>query len=130
MPSGGVRQGTPGVAYPNRTDLNADRQPVRVPSGGRYGDRQAAEAAQRMMPLPDNRPDVVPLDAPSRRPDEPVTAGLPVGPGPGPEMLQPMRGGFSTDPDADMAAQIRALYQAFPNSDLLRLVEALDGQGH
>jgi len=126
MGQGGRRQGTPGKAYPNRTDLNADRQPVRVPSGGRYGDRQAAEAAQRIMPLPDNRPDVVPLDAPSRRPDEPVTAGLPVGPGPGPEILGPAAG---PDQDSEIAAQIRALYRQFPSNDLLRFLERLDRAG-
>jgi hypothetical protein len=31
-----------------------------------------------------------PLDAPTARPDEPLTAGAPVGPGPGPEVLNPV----------------------------------------
>lgn len=31
-----------------------------------------------------------PINAPSMRPDEPVTAGMPFGPGPGPEALAPM----------------------------------------
>ena len=42
---------------------------------------------------------VIPLYAPSQRPDEPITAGIPMGAGPGPEVLginQPM-----TDTDSD-----------------------------
>ena len=42
---------------------------------------------------------VTPLYAPSQRPDEPITAGIPMGAGPGPEVLginQPM-----TDTDSD-----------------------------
>lgn len=30
---------------------------------------------------------LVPLDAPTERPDEPITAGMPFGPGPGPEAM-------------------------------------------
>lgn len=33
------------------------------------------------------REPVTPLYAPSQRPDEPVTSGIPLGPGPGPEVL-------------------------------------------
>jgi len=33
------------------------------------------------------RPQITPLTAPTQRPDEPVTAGSPMGPGPGPEAL-------------------------------------------
>lgn len=127
MPSGGVRQGTPGKAYTNRSDLNVSRQPAAAPTGQPYGARKASEDAQRTIPLP-AQPQVVPFDAPTQRPDEPVTAGLPTGAGPGPEALQPM-GPPVNDPDADMAAQIRALYQRFPNNDLLRIVERLDRRG-
>jgi hypothetical protein len=30
---------------------------------------------------------ITPLFAPTERPDEPITAGVPIGPGPGPEVL-------------------------------------------
>jgi hypothetical protein len=89
---GGYRQGTPGKAYTNRSDLAADRQPVRVARGKDYGERQAAEQSQTAMPLPDvsniPAPGSVPsLTAPTTRPGEPVTAGIPIGPGPGPGVM-------------------------------------------
>lgn len=47
--------------------------------------------------------DVTPLNAPTQRPGEPVTAGLAGGPGPGPEALRP------PDPLAKAAAILNAL---------------------
>lgn len=38
-------------------------------------------------PMPDRSGEVTPFSAPTARPDEPVTAGVPIGPGPGPEAL-------------------------------------------
>lgn len=90
------------------------RQPMRTPTGGKYGAGVAAERAQRGAPLPQAQPpaggqpaiaaapdrfaqaleaakgmafEEVPISARSERPMEPVTAGLPIGPGPGPEVL-------------------------------------------
>lgn len=93
------------------------RQPTRTPTGGTYGSGVAAERAQRAAPLPQAQPpnaaggqpvmapnprdrfaealqaakdmpfEDVPISARSERPMEPVTAGLPIGPGPGPEVL-------------------------------------------
>lgn len=57
------------------------------------------------------------FDRPSERPDEEVTAGLPIGPGPGPEALGTM------NPTHD---ELRALYQMFPNEDLRELIEDID----
>lgn len=113
MASGGVRQGQPGKQYPNRTDM---AQGVRAASGQAYGERKAQEDAQRAIPLP-QVPQAVPLNAPTQRPDEPVTAGLPFGPGPGPAVL----GLPGTD---DPAEHILALYRKFPSNDLLRLLDA------
>lgn len=115
---GGYRQGTPGVAYPQRTDLNEDRQPVRVASGQPYGQRQAQEAAQRAVPLPAAPP--VAFDRPTEYPTEPLTAGLPVGPGPGPEALALP---FGLTEDERLVAQLRGLYARFPNRDLARLLD-------
>lgn len=58
------------------------------------------------------------LLAPSQRPSEPVTAGLPSGPGPGPGVLP-------TGPDV-VGAQLRALYAVSPSPDILRLIELHD----
>jgi len=101
---GGARQGTPGIAYGNRTDLN---QPISTVPGQEYGKATEQRDAQRAVPMasspvadidpsmapptPQGRPMAMPGSlpyiAPTSRPDEPVTAGLPTGPGPGPEAL-------------------------------------------
>lgn len=113
---GGARQGTPGTAYPNRSDLQAT-EPVEVAPAKEYGERQQQQAAQRALPIapsptaqppasppapqaPPQPPQAgmapgavhmlgndLPWLHPSERPNEPVTAGLPTGAGPGPEAL-------------------------------------------
>lgn len=131
---GGPREATPGKAYPNRTDMNQNRQPVQVASGQAYGERQAQVAAQEAIPLPAAPP--VPVAAPSpqapmpgslgmfnratERPDEPLTAGMDIGPGPGREVL-PMSPVLS--PDDQLLAQLRGLYAAFPSEDLAGLID-------
>lgn len=89
-------------AYGNRTDLNQAQpgagaaQPIRVAPGGPQGSRQALEAQQRAVPLPDSeeqmrqtlaaaqRMQAPPaIDRPTEFPSEPVTAGSPSGLGPG-----------------------------------------------
>ena len=47
---GGARQGTPGKAYGNRTDLNASMPVQTVPNQG-YGVAAAQQAAQRAIPV-------------------------------------------------------------------------------
>lgn len=95
MPRGSRRAGTPGVTYSNRTDLNGT-VPVMAAPDQPYGEAGAQRAAQQAVPLrgappvprPPVTPDQVPnLLDPTARPGEPVTAGLPVGAGPGPEVL-------------------------------------------
>lgn len=149
MARGGQRRGTPGTAYANRTDMH---QPVKTPDGMAYGKRKMLEEAQKVIPLPTQPsmpgpatggggPAVAPtppmsaqpglspgeLDfaRPTERPAEPVTAGLPVGPGPGPEAL-----GLGPTAD-DPAVVLRSMYANVPearNNDVLRLIEALDNQ--
>src|SRR5438093_4451997 len=108
MASGGYRQPSnpapvsgPG-ALSRRTDgpQGGGKQPVRVPSGGAYGDRQALEQMQQAAPLSaspggdvgapqaaDVSADVVGFDQPTQQPDTPVTAGAAMGEGPGLEAL-------------------------------------------
>lgn len=59
------------------------------------------------------------LNAPSQRPNEPLTAGLNTGPGPGPEALNP---GGMTPVD-----EVRAMFAADPNDDMRRLLAYLEG---
>jgi hypothetical protein len=78
MPRGGKRQGTPGKGYANRTDLtsNYDQAEMTAGTGGMEAPPMAAPPV-----TPDDSPM---LSDPTMRPDEPVTAGLPIGPGSGP----------------------------------------------
>lgn len=83
MPRGGKRQGTPGKGYSNRTDMgvNYDMRSGATPAAG------GMRAPVQQMPVyPEDTPML--LD-PTQRPNEPVSAGLPSGPGPGPEVLDP-----------------------------------------
>lgn len=103
MPRGGSRRGKAGAAYSSRTDLmEKPRLPVTTVPGQPYGAAKAQADAQAAVPmgspaLPD-MPDLSdhphplpgelpPLTGPSNMPGQPVTHGLPVGPGAGPEAL-------------------------------------------
>ena len=70
-----------------RTD-GGPGQPVMTPTGLPYGEAGANVAAQQGAPMADasdqQAPMIVPLDAETQYPDEPITAGAPFGPGPGP----------------------------------------------
>lgn len=96
-------------ALSKRTD-GGPGQPVRTPSGGAYGERQALDQLQQAAPLSaspggdvgapepaDITAGLVGFDAPTQMPDEPVTAGAALGDGPGPEAL-----GLPNEPDEDM----------------------------
>lgn len=100
-------------ALSKRTD---GRQPVRTLPNAKYGEGAAFEQAQQAAPMSGDiggvmpgaapGPDlsgIVPLDAPSQRPDEPLTAGMSGGPGAGPAVANrpsPMT--------AEQAAKVRA----------------------
>lgn len=117
MARGGERLGKPGTSYSNRTDLNA--QPIRVATGQTYGDAKAQRESQQAMPLA-QVPTATPgggapqgagqppgalgsLYSPTGRPDEPLTAGMSQGAGPGPS--------FGELNDADI---LDALARKFP----------------
>lgn len=77
MPRGGKRQGTPGKAYSNRTDLtsNIDMSAGSPAAGGLEAPPADPMATGRQ---PEDSPML--LD-PTQRPNEPLTAGLNSGPG-------------------------------------------------
>ena len=86
---------------------NGGTQPAKAMTGGQYGENKdmmemqtsapmaasptfAPSAATPSMGRPQQAPtgqQVVPLDAPTQRPDEPLTTGLDVGPGAGSEVI-------------------------------------------
>lgn len=103
QPDGKPRPPSGPGKYSQRTDLSRV-----VPTGQEYGARAPQEAALAEFPLPTSSssaaqpspvgapaPGLNPLDLasllirPTNRPDEPVTAGMESGPGPGPEALGP-----------------------------------------
>ena len=75
-----------------RTDLNVSKQPTRYISGLPYGEGKATYEQQAAAPMagagmPMAMPPVTPINAPTTRPDEPITAGVDFGPGPGSEII-------------------------------------------
>ena len=129
MARGGERLGTQGTSYSNRTDLMA--QPVRTGTGQTYGAAGAQAAAQRAMPLaqvptaspPGGAPTGQGMDPSAQgehpalrslygdtmHPDEPVTAGLPSGPGEGPT--------FGALNDRDLLAALARKFRGVPGLD-------------
>jgi len=130
---GGPRAPTPGRTYANRTDLGS--QPASAPPGLEYGARKRLLEAQGAQPMAGSTsgavasrggpplaqrlaPGEVPsLDAPSAHPDEPVTAGLASGPGPGPESMTV--GAYGPE----SLSLLRLVYSRFPSEDIRRLIE-------
>lgn len=120
MPRGGKREGTPGKAYTNRTDLLSVRAPQTGLATAAAGGVATNPAPMQPLsnpqtpPAPYTTPDMVPrLDDPSSRPDEPVTHGLPVGPGAGVEGLGPI-------PISATSAGLLAAFTANPTPELRR----------
>ena len=85
-------------AGPGKFAKRTDRQGAKRLPNAAYGEQQdfqevqagapMAKAPNRPMPTPKSLgANVVPLTAPTQRPDEPVTAGVDAGPGPGREIL-------------------------------------------
>ena len=83
-----------------------------APSGGQPGGQN------RGLP-----PQLVPLTAPSQRPDEPVTTGSPLGPGAGPEVL----GAFPQNQGGSTAKQAVQSLASSPDAspELRRLAQIL-----
>ena len=81
---GGPRQGTPGKAYSNRTDMGQNYNMQKGSPAG--GGMQAPGGGMPQLPIyPDELPS---LGTPTARPQEPVTSGLNMGDGPGPEAME------------------------------------------
>lgn len=134
MPRGGRRTGTPGKAYPNRSDLQGAGY-----SSKTYGDGAARAARTAAAPVgPPPAPSVpgasaptpaVPtgpapgtlgdLLAPTARPDQPVTAGAPFGPGSN-------AGSFMPSPDDQAIDRLRVVVRQTGLPSLIRLLEAWD----
>lgn len=118
---GGRRAGRPGANYTNRTDL---QQAPRAADTGTYGEAADLVRSQQVVPLPEQPPIAAGdpsllLSRPTERPDEPVTAGVPLGPGPNSTMLA------ASHP---AVVELRAAYAKYPTPEIAWLLAALDGQ--
>ena len=109
---------------PPARNTQDNTQAVRRIPGMPYGEQQALTQQQQAAPLPKaTTPQAQPVRprrpmpqmdifAETQRPSEPVTAGLPFGPGVGP--TEPI----ADDPDM----LLRAIYSVYPDPLLLRLL--------
>jgi|688.fasta_scaffold1011448_2 hypothetical protein len=91
-----IREQVSGIgAQSKRTDLNVSQQPTRYISGLPYGEGQATYEQQKAAPMAINplaevASEITPITAFTQRPEEPITAGMDFGAGPGPEVLPMM----------------------------------------
>ena len=124
-----------------RIDLDKARKvqrdaKIQRASGGSYGERSTLNELATGAPMPKASLPTIPtapatpqipsvgIFEPTTRPNEPITAGLPVGDGPGPEVLNtPI-----TEVD-QTAALARAMFAANPTPQMRRLVEAFMQEG-
>lgn len=138
MQHGGYRRpGNPAAVsgpgkHSRRTDGGpgtSEKQAARYISGMPYGEGQEINEVAAAAPLAAApTQEVIPFDAPSMRPDEPVMTGVDRGEGAGSEVLPQV--GTLVDEEPDLVAlAIRQAYAQFPSPHLRRLVETLDQEG-
>jgi hypothetical protein len=113
--------------------------PARAAPGQTYGKAAEQVAGQRAVPMastpvgaptvPAGQQQQAPMARPGVRgdplrptemPDQPLTAGAPFGPGPGPLV----------DQATSLAIRLRAAYMANPSEDLRYLIEELDAESY
>lgn len=126
-----------------RTD-GGPQQTLSDVSGLAYGENQGLEDLQSAAPLnasgqttaratrraPSRRAGgqtggmgASPLMAPTQRPDEPVTAGAPVGPGPGPSMM------YQERPSPRLSDTMRKIESVSGDQTIMRIAELLSRRG-
>lgn len=125
------------ATYGNRTDLQnpTKKMAVTAAPGQTYGEAGAQRAAQQAVPMGAPQAPVVapgslgPLDRPTERPMEPVTAGNPMGAGPGAEALvTPLPDTLMAGGKQDLINQVRYVYSKYPNTAVLQLLLELENQ--
>jgi len=125
------------ATYANRTDLQnpTKKMTVTTAPGQTYGEAGAQRAAQQAVPMGTPQPPVVApgslgaLDRPTERPLEPITAGNPLGAGPGAEALvTPLPDTLMAGGKQDLINQVRYVYSKYPNTAVLQLLLELENQ--
>lgn len=120
----GAVAGTPGETYGQRSDLN--QQPVRAATGQPYGVAGQQRAAQQAVPLPEGgglRQLPTPLGAPSSRPNEPMTHGMPFGDGPNTPV------GMTAQQTNRTLERLRSLYTIWPDEGVRQLIQRMEETG-
>jgi hypothetical protein len=109
-------------------------QPARYISGMPYGEGQATmtqqmsapmagpNQAEASSPLGASMPSVTPLTAPTERPDEPLTAGMDFGAGPGSEILNLPR-------DRSLSEILSSMIDIDPTGDVQELYDFVLSRG-
>lgn len=118
-------------AMSERTDLNVSKQPARYISGMPYGEGQATYEQQTAAPMAVNPLaevafEVTPITATTQRADEPVTAGIDMGAGPGSEVLPPM----PMKPQPSLADTFNQLIKFDPSGDAELIYRRLVDEGY
>ena len=129
--SGGLRPTAPQNNPANINGMGGNGQSGRDYTGFAYGQNKAladqqSGAAMAKAPsltgtspspisMADMLPQVTPINAPTERPDEPVTAGVASGPGPGPEALMLPGAGDSSEDNQRLLSYLPALEVAASN---------------
>jgi hypothetical protein len=123
-----------GPAGPGKFSTRTDGLSFQSPEYGAGVEQAAIKAGAPLASTPDVRPTsrsemgmapsqmerVTPLFAPSERPDEPITSGIPLGAGPGPEVMGMRQAPVEKYSDTlakllpyDESGEIAVLYQDF-----------------
>ena len=129
--------------YPNRSDLRnpSKKLAAKAAPGQTYGEAGKQIAAQQQVPMAAQpQPTVAPpqqverqrpgqfgpLDRPTERPDEPLTAGAPFGPG----RMAPMSGYAGVRNGDPILDELRALYAAYPSEELADMLDSYIREGY
>jgi hypothetical protein len=127
-----IREKVSGIgSMSERTDLNVSSQPTRYISGLPYGQGQAtyeqqAAAPMAVNPLAEVASDVTPITAMTQRPEEPITAGIDIGAGPGSEVMPPM----PTQPQPSLADTFNQLIKFDPSGEAELIYRRLVDEGY
>lgn len=127
-----IREEVSGIGpMSKRTDLNVSNQPARYISGLPYGQGQATYEQQMAAPMAVNplaevASEIVPITAPTTRPQEPISAGMDFGPGPGSEALPMM----APRPTQSLADTFNQLIKFDPSGDAELVYRQLVDEGY
>jgi hypothetical protein len=126
--------------YPNRSDLRnpTKKMAAKAAPGQTYGEAGKQVAAQRAVPMAAPPTDVAPaqprmtpgsmgpLSRPTERPNEPLTAGAPFGPG----RTQQLGGYIGTRNSDPILDELRALYATYPSDELADMLDSYIREGY